>query len=112
MFYCMFVAFTCDCINGYDGSVMSSVLAMSHFQSYFGAGKNLNTSVIFSIYTAGSMISAPMVSETRTRRYGKPHVTRVPLTSPRSTSAQLGRTSTHFDLGHIGSDPTEIGQEN
>lgn len=62
MFYCMFVAFTCDCANGYDGSVMSSVLAMTHFQNYFNAGKNLNTSVIFSMYTAGSMVSAPFAA--------------------------------------------------
>lgn len=62
MFYCMFVAFTCDCANGYDGSVMSSVLAMSHFQSYFNAGTNINTSLIFSIYTAGSMFSAPIAA--------------------------------------------------
>ena len=66
----MFVAFTCDCANGYDGSVMSSVLAMSRFQSYFSAGKNLNTSVIFSMYTVGSMISAPMAA-TINDRFGR-----------------------------------------
>jgi len=48
----MFIAFICDCANGYDGSVMSSVLTMKQFQNYFNAGTNINTSLIFSIYTA------------------------------------------------------------
>jgi hypothetical protein len=48
---CCFVAFICDCANGYDGSVMSGCLAMPYFQKRFNAGANLNTSIIFSLYT-------------------------------------------------------------
>ena len=47
----IFIAFCCACANGYDGSLMTAILAMPHFQKVFGAGANLNTSVIFSIYT-------------------------------------------------------------
>lgn len=48
---CIFVAFCCACSNGYDGSLMTGILGMPHFQERFGAGENINTSIIFAIYT-------------------------------------------------------------
>ncbi|KAK3382656.1 general substrate transporter [Lasiosphaeria ovina] len=63
LYYCIFVAFCCACANGYDGSLMTSIIAMDHFQNVFQTGKTgTQVSVIFSLYTVGSMVGAPFAA--------------------------------------------------
>ncbi|KAL7416185.1 hypothetical protein BDY24DRAFT_413086 [Mrakia frigida] len=53
------VSFLCACANGYDGSLMTSIIAMKWFQEQFASGTTGSTvSVIFSMYTVGSMVGA------------------------------------------------------
>jgi hypothetical protein len=48
----IFIAFCCACANGYDGSLMTAILAMPHFQDTFNSGTTgIQVSVIFSLYT-------------------------------------------------------------
>lgn len=48
----IFVAFCCACANGYDGSLMTAILAMPHFQNVFKTGTTGGqVSVVFSLYT-------------------------------------------------------------
>lgn len=57
LFWCMFVAFLCSCANGYDGSLMTAINAMPHYQNKFNSGYlGSNTGLIFSIYTIGGMV--------------------------------------------------------
>ncbi|KAJ5620469.1 hypothetical protein N7510_004453 [Penicillium lagena] len=52
LYFAIFVAFLCACANGYDGSLMSSILAMSHFQKVIPIGMTgEKVSVVTSIYT-------------------------------------------------------------
>ncbi|KAL4942383.1 hypothetical protein BDV06DRAFT_164271 [Aspergillus oleicola] len=61
LYFCIFVAFCCACANGYDGSLMGAVLAMSHFQSTFNTGMTgSKVSVVTSLYTVGSMVATPI----------------------------------------------------
>jgi hypothetical protein len=49
---CIFVAFCCACANGYDGSLMGSILAMDHYQEIFKTGMDgPKVSVVMSLYT-------------------------------------------------------------
>jgi len=60
LYFGIFVAFCCACANGYDGSLMGSVLAMSHYQDVFHTGTDgQKVSVVVSLYTVGSMVAAP-----------------------------------------------------
>ncbi|KAJ5987430.1 hypothetical protein N7451_011795 [Penicillium sp. IBT 35674x] len=61
LYFCIFVAFLCACANGYDGSLMGSVLAMSHYQEVFKTGlTGEKVSVVTSLYTVGSMVATPI----------------------------------------------------
>ncbi|KAJ5938119.1 hypothetical protein N7454_004461 [Penicillium verhagenii] len=61
LYFCVFVAFLCACANGYDGSLMGSVLAMSHYQEVFKTGlTGEKVSVVTSLYTVGSMVATPL----------------------------------------------------
>ncbi|KAL5341983.1 general substrate transporter [Aspergillus crustosus] len=61
LYFCIFVAFCCACANGYDGSLMGSVLAMDHFQATFKTGMDgSQVSVVTSLYTVGSMVATPI----------------------------------------------------
>lgn len=71
LYLCIFVAFLCACANGYDGSLMTSILAMKHFQDTFHSGTTGSTvSVIFSLYTVGAMVGAPFAA-VLSDRYGR-----------------------------------------
>lgn len=60
LYFAIFIAFCCACANGYDGSLMTSILDMDHFQNVFDAGKTgVKVSLIFSMYTVGSITGAP-----------------------------------------------------
>ncbi|KAJ5664377.1 hypothetical protein N7507_005108 [Penicillium longicatenatum] len=60
LYFCIFVAFLCACANGYDGSLMGSVLAMSHYQEVFKTGlTGEKVSVVTSLYTVGSIVATP-----------------------------------------------------
>ena len=52
LYFAIFVAFCCACANGYDGSLMTGIIAMDHFQKMFNTGDTgSKVSVIFSLYT-------------------------------------------------------------
>ncbi|KAF3398210.1 Lactose permease [Penicillium rolfsii] len=60
LYFCIFVAFLCACANGYDGSLMGSVLAMDHYQDVFKTGlTGEKVSVVTSLYTVGSIVATP-----------------------------------------------------
>ncbi|OQE31604.1 hypothetical protein PENSTE_c001G01935 [Penicillium steckii] len=60
LYFCIFVAFLCACANGYDGSLMGSILAMDHWQEVFKAGMTgSKVSVVTSLYTVGSIVATP-----------------------------------------------------
>ncbi|KAJ5291796.1 hypothetical protein N7478_001047 [Penicillium angulare] len=61
LYFCIFTAFLCACANGYDGSLMSSILAMDHYQDVFHVGlTGEKVSVVTSLYTVGSIIITPV----------------------------------------------------
>ncbi|KAJ5827180.1 Major facilitator superfamily domain general substrate transporter [Penicillium robsamsonii] len=61
LYFCIFVAFCCACANGYDGSLMGSILAMDHYQAIFKTGMDgSKVSVVTSLYTVGSMVCTPI----------------------------------------------------
>ncbi|KAK3935843.1 general substrate transporter [Diplogelasinospora grovesii] len=63
LYFSIFIAFCCACANGYDGSLMTSIIAMPHFQDTFHTGTTgEKVSIIFSLYTVGSMIGAPFAA--------------------------------------------------
>jgi MFS family permease len=74
LYFSIFIAFCCACANGYDGSLMTSVIAMPHFQDVFHCGTTgSQVSVIFSLYTVGAMVGAPfaaMLSDRLGRKKG------------------------------------------
>lgn len=52
LYFSIFVAFCCACANGYDGSLMTSIIDMPEFQKVFHTGtKGVQVSIIFSLYT-------------------------------------------------------------
>ncbi|KAJ5166760.1 uncharacterized protein N7482_005541 [Penicillium canariense] len=60
LYFCIFVAFLCACANGYDGSLMGSVLAMDQYQNVFNTGlTGEKVSVVTSLYTVGSIVATP-----------------------------------------------------
>ncbi|KAJ5238401.1 general substrate transporter [Penicillium chermesinum] len=65
--YAMFTAFACACAIGYDGSLMTGVIAIEQFQDTFHTGTTgTSVSIIYSFYTvkgdSGSMIGAPFAA--------------------------------------------------
>ncbi|GMK54150.1 hypothetical protein CspeluHIS016_0107360 [Cutaneotrichosporon spelunceum] len=68
----VFCACLCAFANGYDGSLMTALLAMPAFNAQFGRYKNgalvevqddgTLTGIIFSLYTVGSMVGAPFAA--------------------------------------------------
>ncbi|CAK7205108.1 hypothetical protein SEUCBS139899_007873 [Sporothrix eucalyptigena] len=74
LYYCIFIAFCCSCANGYDGSLLGSILAMTQFQHVFNVGSSGHkVSVITSLYSVGSIVTTPfaaMVSDRFGRRVG------------------------------------------
>jgi MFS family permease len=58
-------------MNGYDGSLMSSINAMQPYHDYFNVGmQGGGTGIVFAIYSAGSLCSAPFAA-TAADRYGR-----------------------------------------
>lgn len=48
----VFVAFCCACANGYDGSLMTGIIAMKHFQTTFDTGPTgTKIAIMASLYT-------------------------------------------------------------
>jgi MFS family permease len=48
-----------DCMNGYDGSLMSSINAMPPFHAYFGvAMQGGRLGILFAIYSIGGLIGS------------------------------------------------------
>ncbi|KAM7216126.1 General substrate transporter [Rhypophila decipiens] len=71
LYFSIFVAFCCACANGYDGSLMTSIIDMPSFQDVFHTGKDgIQVSVIFSLYTVGAMVGAP-VAAVVSDKYGR-----------------------------------------
>ncbi|KAK3329921.1 general substrate transporter [Apodospora peruviana] len=71
LYFSIFVAFCCACANGYDGSLMTAIIAMPHFQKVFNTGDTgTQVSIIFSLYTVGAMIGAPFAA-VLSDRYGR-----------------------------------------
>ncbi|KAF8323123.1 general substrate transporter [Clavulina sp. PMI_390] len=67
----MFVAFLCSCVNGYDGSLMTSINGMVPFQNRFNGGKSAaSTGLIFAMYTVGGMVG-PFFGGPITDRFGR-----------------------------------------
>ncbi|KAL0475083.1 MFS lactose permease [Neurospora intermedia] len=63
LYFAIFVAFCCACANGYDGSLMTGIIAMDKFQNQFHTGDTgPKVSVIFSLYTVGAMVGAPFAA--------------------------------------------------
>lgn len=66
------VCFCCSCANGYDGSLMSSILAMPAFKNKFDSGlTGQKLSLLNALYSVGSIITfpiAPYVSDRFGRR--------------------------------------------
>ncbi|KAI5861407.1 general substrate transporter [Durotheca rogersii] len=63
LYFSIFVAFCCACANGYDGSLLTGVIAMQHFQNTFHSGTTgPSVSVMFSLYTVGAMVGAPFAA--------------------------------------------------
>ncbi|KAI2609894.1 general substrate transporter [Hypoxylon fragiforme] len=63
LYFSVFVAFCCACANGYDGSLLTGVIAMPHFQNTFHSGKTGTlVAIMFSLYTVGAMVGAPFAA--------------------------------------------------
>ncbi|KAK4156655.1 general substrate transporter [Chaetomidium leptoderma] len=63
LYFCIFVAFCCACANGYDGSLMTGVIAMLPFQKTIGVERDgPRASVLFSLYPVGAMVGAPFAA--------------------------------------------------
>ncbi|KAI1353792.1 putative MFS lactose permease [Xylaria sp. FL0043] len=63
IYLAIFTAFLCACANGYDGSLLTGIVAMEQFQNVFHSGKTGPTvSLLFSLYTVGSIVGAPFAA--------------------------------------------------
>lgn len=52
LYFSVFVAFLCACANGYDGTLLTGILSMPHFQSTFKTGVDgPKVSLIACLYT-------------------------------------------------------------
>ncbi|KAL2271383.1 hypothetical protein VTJ83DRAFT_754 [Remersonia thermophila] len=70
LYFSIFVAFCCAVANGYDGSLMTSIIAMPTFLNTIGVTKGSSESVIFSLYAVGAMVGAP-VAATISDKFGR-----------------------------------------
>ncbi|KAJ6118998.1 hypothetical protein N7471_013618 [Penicillium samsonianum] len=56
LYGCLTVAYLCGCLNGYDGSLMGGVNAMTSYQQYFHMKTaSSGTGLVFAIYNIGSI---------------------------------------------------------
>ncbi|KAI0163814.1 general substrate transporter [Pestalotiopsis sp. NC0098] len=63
LYFSVFVAFCCACANGYDGSLMTAIIAMDHFKNTFNTESvGSKIAVMYSLYTVGSMVAAPFAA--------------------------------------------------
>lgn len=63
MYFAVFIAFCCACANGYDGSLMGSIIAMQPFKDTFGTGMTgTPIAIITSLYSVGSIVAAPFAA--------------------------------------------------
>ncbi|KAL2127146.1 hypothetical protein VTI74DRAFT_11254 [Chaetomium olivicolor] len=63
LYFSVFIAFCCACANGYDGSLMTSIIAMPGFRTTFNTETvGPTVSAIYSLYPVGSMIGAPFAA--------------------------------------------------
>ncbi|GFZ48442.1 hypothetical protein JCM24511_06190 [Saitozyma sp. JCM 24511] len=63
LYFSVFVAFLCACANGYDGTLLTGILSMPHFQSTFKTGVDgPKVSLIACLYTVGQMTGAPLAA--------------------------------------------------
>ncbi|KAI0408462.1 putative MFS lactose permease [Xylaria palmicola] len=63
LYLAIFTSFLCACANGYDGSLLTGIVAMDQFQDVFHSGKTGPTvSLLFSLYTVGSIVGAPFAA--------------------------------------------------
>ncbi|KAK3904215.1 general substrate transporter [Staphylotrichum tortipilum] len=63
LYFSIFVAFCCACANGYDGSLMTGVVAMEGFQKVIPIGtEGDKVAVVFSLYTVGAMVGSPFAA--------------------------------------------------
>jgi len=58
LYFCCFISFLCSCANGYDSSLMTAINIMPYYQARFnGDVVGSGTSLIFSMYTIGQLVS-------------------------------------------------------
>ncbi|KAI1651144.1 general substrate transporter [Daldinia loculata] len=63
LYFSICIAFCCACANGYDGSLLTGIVAMEHFQNTFHSGKTGTlVALMFSLYTVGAMVGAPFAA--------------------------------------------------
>ncbi|KAI8961200.1 general substrate transporter [Daldinia sp. FL1419] len=63
LYFAICISFCCACANGYDGSLLTGVVAMDHFQNTFHSGKTGTlVALMFSLYTVGAMVGAPFAA--------------------------------------------------
>ncbi|EPE10840.1 mfs lactose transporter [Ophiostoma piceae UAMH 11346] len=71
LYFAIFIAFCCACANGYDAALMTSIIAMPHFQKTFKTSTTgSQVSLIFSLYTVGAMCASPFAA-ILSDRYGR-----------------------------------------
>ncbi|KAL2170798.1 hypothetical protein VTG60DRAFT_4453 [Thermothelomyces hinnuleus] len=71
LYFSIFIAFCCACANGYDGSLMTSIIAMPRFQQTFDVGKvGTGAAVVFSLYVVGAMVGSPFAA-TLSDKFGR-----------------------------------------
>jgi len=58
-FYCIFI-FLCSTMNGYDGSLMGSINALSNYTNYYGLPSqgSAGTGIVFAIFNVGQVAGA------------------------------------------------------
>ncbi|KAJ8127881.1 hypothetical protein O1611_g5755 [Lasiodiplodia mahajangana] len=65
LYLVLLVAYFCACTNGYDGSVMGGLNALTSYQEYFHMqSASSSTGFIFAIYNIGSIAALPFVGPT------------------------------------------------
>ncbi|KAL5317835.1 hypothetical protein ACEPPN_014935 [Leptodophora sp. 'Broadleaf-Isolate-01'] len=65
LYGCLLIAYFCGCLNGYDGSLMGGLNAMSSYQDYFHMTKaGSTTGFIFALYNIGSIAAVPFTGPT------------------------------------------------
>ncbi|KAL1412442.1 hypothetical protein Q8F55_000187 [Vanrija albida] len=68
LYLSIFVALCCSYANGYDGSVMTALIAMDHFQRRFKSGTTGGkVGAIFGVYNAGCFVGGPFGAYTMDR---------------------------------------------